>query len=388
MMALHEFPGNAIFHIMWKSAISGKQGWRTDEPSLQRVPSIVADTLRRKLPAKWSVAVSSPPTITTAGRYLRPDAELTIAAPDGREATVVVEMKRRVDPKLVPIVTEQLMRYQQRLDRPAGIVVAPFISPRSQMLLTQADVNYADSTGNLRLTLEEPALYIETTGAESDPWAIPREHPLRSLKGPTAGRVVRALCDFRPPYGVDQMAKRSGTSLGSVSRVFAFLDPEGLITREPRGPVTDVKWADLIRRWATDYDFARSNTTRTYLEPRGITGLLDKLTTADFSYAITGSLAAAQIAPIAASRLATIYVTDIDRAAQELRLRPAETGGNVVLAEPFDRVVFERTWETDSVTFTALSQVAADLLTGPGRGPAEGEELLRWMQENQDAWRF
>lgn len=24
---------------------------------------------------------------------------------------------------------------------------------------------------------------------------------LRSLKGPTAGRVVRALCDFRPPYG-------------------------------------------------------------------------------------------------------------------------------------------------------------------------------------------
>jgi len=198
--------------------------------------------------------------------------------------------------------------------------------------------------------------------------------------------VVRALCDFRPPYGVEQLAKRSGTSLGSVSRVFALLDPEALITREPRGPVTEVQWAELIRRWATDYAFASTHIARTFLEPRGLPALREKLKDAPFRYAITGSLAAAQVAAIAAPRLVAVYVDDIDRTAEALLLRPAETGANVVLAEPFDRVVFERTREYDGVTYAAPSQVAVDLLTGPGRGPAEGEELLRWMREREDAW--
>ena len=35
----------------------------------------------------------------------------------------------------------------------------------------------------------------------------------------------------------------------------------------------------------------------------------------------------------------------------------------------------------------ALSQAAVDLLTGPGRGPAEADELIRWMREHEDAWR-
>ena len=347
------------------------------------------DTLRRKLPSDWCVAVDSPaPATPVQARFpAAADARLTIRAPDGSRATVLVETKRHLDPKLVPIVADQLAQYRRRTGELAGMVVAPFLSPRARELLTEAGLAYADGTGNLRLTLERPALYIETDGASSDPWAKPGDRPLRSLKGPTAGRVVRALCDLRPPYGVEQLARRSGTSLGSVSRVFALLDPEALITREPRGPVTEVKWAELIRRWATDYAFARTNTTRTVLEPRGLPALREKLKDATFEYAITGSLAAAQVAPIAAPRLVAVYVNDIDRATAVLLLRPAETGANVVLAEPVDRVVFERTRDYDGVTYAAPSQVAGDLLTGPGRGPAEGEELLRWMQEHEDAWR-
>jgi hypothetical protein len=172
-----------------------------------------------------------------------------------------------------------------------------------------------------------------------------------------------------------------------VARVFAFLDPEGLITREPRGPVTDVRWADLIRRWAEDYVFARTNRTRTFLEPRGLPALLDKLKTTSLQYSVTGSLASAEVAPIAAPRLATVYVNNIDLSAMELRLRPAETGANVILAEPFDRVVFERTWQQEGVTYAGLSQVAVDLLTGPGRGPSIGEALLQWMQQHENDWR-
>ncbi len=373
---------------MRKARFPGNTFVGDDEPTAQRALATVADTLRTKLPPRWSVAVKAiqPGMEANTRTQAVPDAELTIRAPDGSRATLPVETKRRLDPKLVPIVADQLRRYR-RASQAAGMVVAPFLSPRARELLAEVGLAYADAAGNLRLALDRPALYIETTGAASDPWAKPGDRPLRSLKGPTASRVVRALCDFRPPYGVEQLARRSGTSLGSVSRVFAFLDPEALITREPRGPVTDVKWADLIRRWATDYAFARTNTTRAFLEPRGLPALLDKLKSAGFRYAITGSLAAAQVAPVAAPRLATVYVDDIARASEELRLRPAETGANVVLAEPFDTVVFDRTREQAGLVYAALSQVAADLLTGPGRGPAEGEALIRWMQEHEDAWR-
>jgi len=68
-------------------------------------------------------------------------------------------------------------------------------------------------------------------------------------------------------------------------------------------------------------------------------------------------------------------------------LRPADAGANVMLLRPFDPVVFARTWAEEGVSFAALSQVAADLLSSPGRGPAEGEELIAWMGKHPDAWR-
>ena len=39
------------------------------------------------------------------------------------------------------------------------------------------------------------------------------------------------------------------------------------------------------------------------------------------------------------------------------------------------------------VKVAALGQVAADLLTSPGRGPDEAEALIDWMQQNEGAWR-
>lgn len=59
----------------------------------------------------------------------------------------------------------------------------------------------------------------------------------------------------------------------------------------------------------------------------------------------------------------------------------------MILAEPFDPVVYERTREREGVTCVAPSQNAADLLTSPGRGPNEAQELMDWMGKNEGAWR-
>ena len=86
-------------------------------------------------------------------------------------------------------------------------------------------------------------------------------------------------------------------------------------------------------------------------------------------------------------RLATVYVEQIRGAAQECSLRPAETGANIVLVEPFDHVAFERGPTHDGLTYAACAQVAGDLLTGPGRSPVEGEAFMEWMAANESKWR-
>jgi hypothetical protein len=71
-----------------------------------------------------------------------------------------------------------------------------------------------------------------------------------------------------------------------------------------------------------------------------------------------------------------VYVDDEEKAATKLGLQLAESGANVMLLSPFDDVVFDRPSIDKGITFVAPSQAAVDLLTSPGRGPAEAEAIL------------
>lgn len=236
-----------------------------------------------------------------------------------------------------------------------------------------------DATGNLRLVADDPAVFLEGRGQNRDPDRKPR--PLKSLKGAAAGRVVRALCDFRPPYGVRTLAEISSTPLGTVARVVGFLEEEALLDRDKKKRITSVDWAALIARWAQDYNVRTSNRLRTYIEPRGLSALLPKLANLE-RYAATGSLAA--MTDTAPARLAMIYVDNADEAARALELTPTDEGANVWLLEPYDEVVFERT-QTMNVVAAAPSQVAADLMTSPGRGPQEAQALIGTMKAAKHA---
>ena len=78
---------------------------------------------------------------------------------------------------------------------------------------------------------------------------------------------------------------------------------------------------------------------------------------------------------------------DIETAVRQLDLREVDSGANVLLAEPFDPVVYERTTKRDGLVVAAPTQIAADLLTGSGRMPSEGHEILAWMKANERDWR-
>ena len=78
-----------------------------------------------------------------------------------------------------------------------------------------------------------------------------------------------ALVDFKPPFGVRELSKRSGASLGSTYRTVDFLDKEALISRAKGGEVVRADWPDLLLRWSEDYSFQGSNQVTAVLEPRG-----------------------------------------------------------------------------------------------------------------------
>ena len=339
--------------------------------------------LRTRLPSNWRMEVEAQPA-SSVGVL---DALLRLCAADGTCGNFILEAKNRVEPKDVSTIADQLTAYSRlgEVEGAVPVVVAPFLSSRTRERLEERGVGYIDLTGNVRVVLDRPALFVHTSGAERDPRR--EERPARTLKGAKAARIVRALCDFTPPVGVRELADKARTDPGYVSRVFRLLEREDLIQREPRGPVTGVDWQALIRRWIEDYSLFGSNRTGSYLEPRGLNSLLRKLSNPDFRYAMTGSLGSASIAPVAPARLAVIYVDDMEYAAERLALRQTEVGANVILPEPFDPVVYERDEERDGITYVAPSQNAADLLTSPGRGPNEAEELMEWMARNESAWR-
>jgi hypothetical protein len=337
--------------------------------------SQVMQDLRRQLPEGWNLRFQREPS----GGARRPDAVLELRA--GKErARISVEAKLRLDPgQLRRLLSTALLKPGRTL------LVTGYLSRAAQSLLAERGVNYADATGNVRLALQSPPFFLRLEGASKEPWREPR--PLRSLRGPVAGRVIRALCDLRPPFRVRELAQTLRTSAAMVSRVVDILDREGLVEREPRGPITAVDWEKLLRRWTEDYSFARSNRVRQAVALKGLPGFVDRLRKAKTTYAVTGSLAAQAIRSVAPPRLAMIYAMDMVQLSSELDLERTDTGANVLVAEPFDPVVFERTSRRDGVVYAALSQVAADLLTGPGRSPQEGEALIEWMKIHEPAWR-
>lgn len=345
------------------------------------------DLLRERLPAPWRL---ESPTAPAAKADPAVDAELRLQAPDGAEVVVLVEAKRLLNTRDVPIALEALQRAASRWgsgDEVVLVLAARYLAPATRERIVEAGAGYVDLTGNLQLAAERPALLIRDRGADRDPWRGPGR-PRGTLKGPPAARVVRALIDFTPPYTVPELAERAGASTGATYRVVDFLEEEGLLERQRYGPISDVRWRQLLERWSRDYGFAQSNTVATFLEPRGLPALTDRLADRpELDYVLTGSLAAERVAAYAPARLATLYVRDISAATELLELRPTESGANVALASGDYDVVFERAQMIDGIRVAAVSQVAVDLLTGPGRNPSEATALLDWMTADEPAWR-
>jgi hypothetical protein len=304
-------------------------------------------------------------------------------------STIVVEEKQSVSPRAV--LADLSRRVQSARSMGAHLpilLVAPWLSKRTRDLLADADIGYIDLTGNALLRIDNPPFFLQTAGAERNPW--PQERGRAQLRGAKAARLIRVLVDVCPPYGVQDLAKATGLTAGYVSRLLDTLYNEGLVERASRGPVESVDIVSLIRRWAGYYDVLESNESVGFISAGDLGKVLEMLA-ADRGLGtrnvITGSFAARRLAPVAAPSLLLLYCDAPALLGRDLGLLRADEGADIMLLCPFDSVVYERTLIEDGLRFAGPSQVAVDCLTGIGRMPAEGEAVLDWMLAEESAWR-
>lgn len=341
------------------------------------------DLLRDRLPDDWRVSVqqeSMDPAI---------DAVLTVTAPSGETVRYLVEAKRLLARRDVPAVSKRLRQTPppELDDNTQAMVMSRYLAPPIREALKEEDMSFIDATSNMLVQSARPPLFVRDRGADKDPWRGPGR-PRGTLAGEPAARVVRALVDRRGPWSARDLVEASGASTGATYRVLEFLQEEGLVDKTAERYAVN-GWPNLLRRWSRDYGFLRTNRTFTYIEPRGLDALLKRAANSQYApYAVTGSTAAAQWESYASARAAMVYVDDAEQAAEVWGLRQTDKGMNVILAEPKYDVVFSGTGINDQGNvIVAPAQAAVDLLTGPGRNPSEGEQLISWMELNEPVWR-
>ncbi|MGO9965051.1 MAG: hypothetical protein ACLPUG_16695 [Acidimicrobiales bacterium] len=341
------------------------------------------DWLRSVLPPTWKVEIADR-IVATPGGTVQIDGVINVTTPQGL-GSFLVETKRNLTPKDAEQMFSGMARRYRQLNpySSATLVVAPWLSSRTRDVLSAEGINYIDLTGNARIEVASPGLFLSYQGADRDPQPAPRGKA--RVRGPKAGRLVRFLCDVTPPYSVSEIALATRLTPGYVSRLLESLDGEALIERTKRGQVASADVPGLLTRWTENYDVFKTNGSQTFVARQGPAKLMQRFTD-DGDIAITGSFAAVRLAPVAAPALLVAYARDVG-IATAFDLLPADRGANVVLLRPFDEVVWERTMTADGVCYVSPSQVAADCLTGNGRMPSEGEALVTWMVEHQAEWR-
>lgn len=340
----------------------------------------IREKLQERLGQRWVVETSE-----FDGRQF--DSILQLSKGLAQRFKFGLELKSTLRPVDVQTLKERFVALKRDAPEMTGIVAARYLSSSTREALEEAEVSYIDATGNARIEASDVPFVFINKGLSRDPWKGPGR-PTATLKGGPAARVVRALLDFRGPWKIRKLIEVAQTSPGSVYRVLRFLEAEALVVSTLKGyQVADLE--RLIQRWARDYSFGKTNSVTSWVAPRGIEFALSQLRELpNLDYVATGSAAAATWSRHAPVKLVALYSNEPEEVVERLSLRQTDFGANVRLAAPAFQVLSERaSIREDGLRVATPSQVATDLLNGPGREPAEGSALINWMVNNEAAWR-
>ena len=316
-----------------------------------------------------------------------PDTDARISWDVGRHS-VVLDLQVTVQtPTSAPAESSQ-----DHATEGARVLVAPFLSRRVRDDLERAGWSYWDTTGNMLLTVRDPLIMIRRTGATKDPHPGPAQPPtrLRSLKGPAASQVIVALlADGGRATTIRDFARDHALPVSTVSRVFTLLREDNWLEPTGGGPIIVTDRLALARRWADDYSFTNTFTTRRYFSILGPHRAAQRLRESGLNYAVTGAQAAQawlaehHTAPLVPDTELWLYTTDVAAVERVADLAPAGPDATILVAHA-TFLTREHTCQQEDGTRTVTPwRTVGDLLSRQGRQAAVGQALAEALIRDQ-----
>jgi hypothetical protein len=289
---------------------------------------------------------------------------------------LLIETKSTGQPKPVREGVNQILRYKELYPESYGVLIAPYISPRSASICLQEGVGYLDFAGNCFLAFQN--VYIRIDG---QPNPFGQNRTLRSLYAPKASRILRVLLGnpIEKIWKVKELSKESDVSIGLVSNVKKLLDEREWIADHEVGFSLSNPGA-LLGEWSENYSY-RKNRVQEFYSLQDISEIESRIAEAcsesDIEYALTGFSGAARMAPAVRYQRVMSYVRgSIEKLSQVLELKEVDSGANVSLLQPYDEGVLYGSEEVDGMLVASPIQVYLDLKGFRGRGEEAAEALL------------
>lgn len=304
----------------------------------------------------------------------------------GEPHRIVIECKPSGQPRYV---RDAMSRLGPEIFRASGLtrglVVAPFISPASRLLLTQSNMGWLDLAGNARIVF--PRFHLEINKADRDPFATKREQ--RSLFFPKSARLLKMLLhNPHLSWKVAELASQADVSVGQVSNVrraliereWAHADTgEGFRLTQPDA---------LLDSWRDDGLQAPSLVLRGHTLKHGraletaIEAVFADPCLRDESRVLLASHSVARrAAPYARVAGEFFYASPAGIALlkQYLEITPTDKGENVTIFRPSDEGLWRETMDlAPKLQGTGPIQTYLDLLSTGERGREAAEH---WRAE-------
>lgn len=305
----------------------------------------------------------------------RPDLVVTVKM--GRiTRTLVIGVKSKGEPRFAKMAITDLRECIKDFPRGYPVFASTFVSERTRQICRREGVGYIDLVGNIYLRFG--SVLIDRVSPES--W--PRERRgAKQLFAPKATRVVRRLLVHKDePARISDLADSCDMTPGGVHWVVSLLQDKGLVERDERKRVVLTRPGDLLDAWAEAWSMDR-NRRRVYFSLERTPGSLmrsiaDAALGTSTEYAFTLLAGASKVAPHVRFNDVWVYIAEEDGAwGRDLDLQPVDSGGNLVLLEPYDEGVFMDLQVVDGMKVVSNVQLYVDLYNHPGRGREQAEFL-------------
>lgn len=158
-------------------------------PTADEVRRQIVRLVSERLPRAWTLT----PSAAAQGSVSAVDFVLLLRAPDDGAARLVFEVRQVVERRDVGRIAESALATAGGSD--VWVVAARYLSASVREALTAQGLSYADATGNLRISVDAPALFIADRGEDRDPWR--RGRPLGTLMR-ARGAGVSGVAGLRP----------------------------------------------------------------------------------------------------------------------------------------------------------------------------------------------